>query len=95
MAPQFFAYKLAILFLISYRCLFIGFSDGSDGKETVCYAGDLDSILPGGWEDTLEEEMAAYSSILATLLDRGVRGGLHMVYKIAKSQTRLSDWHYW
>ena len=89
---NFFAYKLAILFLISYHSLFIGFSDGSDGKETVCHAGDLGSLFPGGWEDTLEEEMAAYSSILATLfLDRGVSGGLHTVYKTAKSQTRLSD----
>ena len=36
---------------------------GSDGKESSCNVGDLGSIL--GWEDPLEEEVAAYSSVLA------------------------------
>ena len=39
----------------------MGFPGGSDGKESACSAGDLQ----WGWEDHLEEEMAARSSILA------------------------------
>ena len=39
------------------------FPGGSDGKESVCNAGDLGLIL--GWEDPLEEDMATHSSILA------------------------------
>ena len=35
----------------------------SDGKASVCNAGDPGSIP--GWEDSLEKEMAAHSSILA------------------------------
>ena len=38
--------------------LFLGFPDCSDGKESMCIAGDL------GWEDPLEEGMASHSSIL-------------------------------
>ena len=39
----------------------MGFPDGSNGKESTCYAcsGDL------GWEDPLEEGIATHSSILA------------------------------
>ena len=40
-----------------------GFPGSSDGKESACYAGDLNLIL--GQEDTLEKEMATQSSILA------------------------------
>ena len=40
-----------------------GFPGGSDGKESVCNAGDLG--LNPGQEDTLEKQMAAHSSILA------------------------------
>ena len=36
---------------------------GFDNKESACNAGDLGSIL--GWKDSLEEEMATHSSILA------------------------------
>ena len=39
------------------------FPSGSDGKEFACSVGDLDSI-PGA-EDSLENEMATHSSILA------------------------------
>ena len=41
----------------------LGFSDGSDSKESACNAGDSSS-LPGQ-EDPLEEGMATHSSILA------------------------------
>ena len=40
-----------------------GFPGGSDGKESACSVGDQVRSL--GWEDPLEKEMAAYSSILA------------------------------
>ena len=40
-----------------------GFPSGSDGEASICNAGDLGSIP--GWEDPLEKEMAAHSSILA------------------------------
>ena len=41
----------------------LGFPSGSDGKESACNAGDVNSI--SGWEDPLEEEMATHPSILA------------------------------
>ena len=40
-----------------------GFLGGSDGKESACNAGDRVQSL--GWEDSLEKEMATYSSTLA------------------------------
>ena len=39
----------------------MGFPGDSDGKASACSAGDLGS----SWEDPLEKEMAAHSSILA------------------------------
>ena len=39
------------------------FPAGSDGKESACSARDWGSVL--GWEDALQEETAAHSSILA------------------------------
>ena len=41
---------------------FVGLSGGSDGKESVCNAGDLGLIL--GQEDLLEKGMATHSSVL-------------------------------
>ena len=40
-----------------------GFPGRSDGKASVCNAGDPGSSL--GWEDPLEKETAAHSSIRA------------------------------
>ena len=51
------------LFITFYNWSIIGFISGSDGKASVCSAGDLVRSL--GWEDPLEKEMAARSSILA------------------------------
>ena len=50
----------------------MGFLGGSTGKEPACNAGDLSSIpglgrSPG---ETLEEEMATHSSILAWRIPR-------------------------
>ena len=39
------------------------FPGSSDGKESICNAGDWTQSL--GWEDPLEKEMATHSSILA------------------------------
>ena len=41
----------------------MGFSGGSEGRETACNAGVPGSIA--GWEDPLEKEMATHFSILA------------------------------
>ena len=48
-----------------------GFPGGSDGKESVCNAGDLVRSL--GWEDPLEKELATHSSILAWRIPRQKR----------------------
>ena len=49
-------------------CIQLGFPGGSDGKESACHAGDA-GLIPGlrryHGEDTMEEEMATRSSILA------------------------------
>jgi len=41
----------------------LGFTGGSDSKESACHMGDPSSIP--GWEDPLEKGMATHSSILA------------------------------
>ena len=64
-----------------------GFPGGSDGKESVCNAGDLVRSL--GWEDPLEKELATHSSILAWTEVPG-RATVHGV-GVAKSQTQLSN----
>ena len=62
---------------------------GSDGKETICSAGDLASIselgrsVGGGDGDPLQY------SCLEDLMDRGAWWAA--VYGVRKSQTRLSD----
>ena len=62
--------------------VFLGFPCGSAGKESSCNAGDL------GWEDPLEKGKATHSSILAWTIPWTVT-----VHEVAKSQTRLSDFH--
>ena len=37
----------------------------SSGKESPANAGDVGSIRSLGWQDSLEEEMATHSNILA------------------------------
>ena len=44
--------------------IFLGFPDGSAGKESACNAGDLGS-QSSGWEDPLEKRMATHLNILA------------------------------
>ena len=48
-----------------------------------------------GWEDPLEEGMAAHSSILAWIIPwTEESGGLHTVHGITKSWMRLSNFHF-
>ena len=47
----------------------------------------LGSIIPLGWEDPLEKGKATHSSILENSMDCVVHG-------VAKSRTRLSDFHF-
>ena len=45
-----------------------------------------------GWEDPLEEGMAAHSSILVWRIPRDRGAGQAAVHGVAESRTRLSDW---
>ena len=66
----------------------MGFPGGSDDKESTCNVGDLIQSLD--WEDTLQEDMATHSSILAWRIPmnrgtwQGIGGG------VTKSCTWLS-----
>ena len=66
----------------------LGFPGGSDGTESTCNVGDV-GLIPG-WEDPLEEGMAAHSSIIAWRIpmDREEPGGLQSV----RSQKVGHDW---
>ena len=57
---ELFQYSLIDLAFLSNPWSFPG---SAAGKEPTCNAGDL-GLIPG-WEDPLEEGMAAHSSILA------------------------------
>ena len=66
-----------------------GFPGGSDGKESACNAGDLDSV-PGLGRFPWEKGMATHSCILAWRIPWTEEpGGLQSMK--AKSQKRLSD----
>ena len=53
---------LLIMYLFN-KVISMAFLGSSDGKEPACNVGDLGQSLD--WEDSLEEEMATLSSILA------------------------------
>ena len=66
--------------------IFLGFPDSSAGKESAWNAGDTGSIP--GQEDLLEKGQATHSSI------SGLENSMDcIVHGVAKSQTRLSDFH--
>ena len=48
-------------------------------------------VLSLGWEDSLEEDMATHSSILAWRIPMDRGAWQTTVYVVTKSQTRLSD----
>ena len=53
-----------------------GFPGGSNGKESACNAGDMDSIPGSGREDPLEKGMATHTSdILAWRIPSTVEPG--------------------
>ena len=66
---------------------FMGFPDGSDGKESTCNAGELVQSL--GWEDPLEEGIATHSSILAWRIPMDRRAWRDTVHGVTKNQTPL------
>ena len=67
------------------------FSD-SAGKE-FCSVGHPGSIL--GQDHPLEKGMATHSSVLAWTIPRTKEpGGLYIVYGVAKTWTRRSDYHF-
>ena len=53
--------RMEMLSFISDNSQNVGFPSGSDGKASVCNAGNLVQSL--GWEDPLEKEMAAHSCL--------------------------------
>ena len=67
------------------------FPGGSDGKESACNAGNL-GLIPGLGRSPEEENgnLLQYSC-LRNPMDR--RAWWATVHSVAKSQTRLSDWH--
>ena len=71
--------------------VFLGFPGGSGSEEFTCNVGDL-GLIPG-LKDPLEEGMATHSSILAWRITRDRGAWWATVRGVAKSQTRLSDFH--
>ena len=72
--------------------VFLGFLDGSDSKESACNAGDLGSIPGLGRSLGEGNGYPLQYSGLEKYMDRGTWQAT--VHGIAKSQTRLSDFHF-
>ena len=78
----------------------MGFSSGSDGKESACNVGDTGSILGSG--RSLEKEMAIHSRVLAWKIpwpkERGRlqsrQAGVQTGSLSAESQTQLFTFTY-
>ena len=66
------------------------FPGSSDGKESICNAGDWTQSL--GWEDPLEKGMATHSSILAWRIPWREEPGW-LVYGVAKNLSGLINFH--
>ena len=65
----------------------LGFLGGSDGKESACNTGDL-GLIPGLGRPIGE-------GIAYPLQDSGLENSVDcIVHGVAKSRTRLSDFHY-
>ena len=70
-----------------YTYINLGFPRGSAGKESACNAGDL-GLIPGWGRSPGEGN--GYS-----LQYSGLENSMdYIVHKVAKSQTRLSDFHF-
>ena len=68
------------------------FPGGSDGKESACNAGDLGSIPGSGRYAGERNGNPLQYSCLENVMDRGAWQATF--HGIAKSQTRLSDYHF-
>ena len=64
-------------------------SNGSDGKESACNAGDTSSIPGLGRSPSEGNGYPLQYSCLANSMDRGAWRAI--VHRVAKSQTQLSD----
>jgi len=67
----------------------LGFPDGSDGKESACYVGDLGSIPGSGRSPGEVKGYPLQYSCLENSMDRGA--WWVTVCGIAKSRIQLSD----
>ena len=67
----------------------MGFPDGSDGKESACNAGDLDSIPGSGRSPGEGNGNPLQYSHLENSMDRGAWQVI--VHGVAKSQTQLTN----
>ena len=68
------------------------FQRGSDGKESVCNAGDLGSIPLSGRSPGEENDYPLQFSYWENPMDRGA--WRPTVHGVAESRTRLSDFHF-
>ena len=65
----------------------LGFPGGSAGTESACNAGDLDSISGFGGSPGEENSFPLQYSGLENCMD-------YIAHGVAKSQTQLSDFHF-
>ena len=75
---------------LRYSC-YVGFPSGSGGKESAYSVGDLGSIPGSGRSPGEANGNPLHYSCLENSMDRGTWGD--KVHGVAKSQTRLSDYH--
>ena len=72
--------------------VFLGFPGSSDGKESTCDAWDLGSIPGLGRSPAEGKGYPLQYSCLENSVDRGAWQAV--VHGVAKSRTRLSDFHF-
>ena len=75
--------------IIYVYTLILGFSGGSDGKESACNVGDLDSIPGLGGSPGEGNGYLLQYSCLENPMDRGAWRAI--VHGVAKSWTHLRD----
>ena len=78
--------------LIKYIDIQLTVENDTDGKESICSAGDLSSIPRLGRSPGEGNGNPLQYSCLENFTDRGVWGAT--VHGVTKSQTQLSDWHF-
>ena len=83
-ASNFISNPIILVTCLQYN---LGFPGGAEVKASACNVGDLGSIP--GQEDPLEKAMSTHSSILAWGIPWMEEFGHSS--RVAKSQTRLSD----